>query len=192
MHTYRFRILSEENEDFLLDIEVKATQTFLDFHHAIKQHCNITTNELASFYLCDDKWRKKTEIMLIDMSEEPAEGEQPKPVLLMENALMNQVINNPHQKFLYVYDFLKMHTFYLEMMKICTSDPAVQYPALIKKEGEINLNKPSGLLGFIEEEEVIIPDETETFFIDDDQVDDVDDIDDIETDMFYGNDPEKF
>jgi len=190
MHTYRFRILSEENEDFLLDIEVKATQTFLDFHHAIKQHCNITTNELASFYLCDDKWRKKTEIMLIDMSEEPAEGEQPKPVLLMENALMNQVINNPHQKFLYVYDFLKMHTFYLEMMKICTSDPNVQYPALIKKEGEINLNKPSGLLGFIEEEEeVIIPDETETFFIDDDQVDDVDD---IETDMFYGNDPEKF
>jgi hypothetical protein len=189
MHTYRFRILSEENEDFLLDIEVKATQSFLDFHHAIKHHCGILTNELASFYLCDDKWRKKTEIMLIDMSEEPLDGEQPKPVLLMENALMNQVIDNPHQKFLYVYDFLKMHTFYVELMKINKADSAIEYPALIKKEGEINLAKPSGLLGFIDEEEMIIPDEAEAFFSDDDQEND---IDDIETDMFYGSDPEKF
>lgn len=185
MHAYRFRILSEENEDFLMDIDVKASQSFLDFHNAIKQFCNITTNELASFYICDDKWRKKTEIMLIDMSD-PDESKEKKPSLVMENAFMNQVIDNPHQKFLYIYDFIKMHTFYIELTQIKETSSSLDYPALIKKEGEINLKNPSDMLGFLDEDEEIdiIPDDTESFF---GSETDPDEINDLETDLFFGD-----
>jgi hypothetical protein len=186
MHAYRFRIQTEENEDFLMDIEVKASQNFFDFHHAIKEFCNITSNELASFYICDDSWRKKTEIMLLDMSDD-IDKENPKPVLLMEKAKLNEVINNPHQKFLYVYDFLKMHTFFIELMQIREASASLEYPALIRKEGEINLNKSSDLLGFIDDEEILLPD---------DKIEDVDslfgehtddeDMDNLGTDVFFG------
>jgi hypothetical protein len=188
MHAYRFRILSEENEDFLMDIELKAKQSFLDFHNALKKFSNITSNELASFYVCDDKWRKKTEIMLIDMNE--PDEESTKPVITMEKALMNQIIDNPHQKFLYVYDFMKMHTFYIELMQIRPTSSSLEYPALIKKEGEINLNKPSGLLGFIEEDDApdLVSDEDETLF---GTEADPDELDSLNTDMFI-NDSDKF
>jgi hypothetical protein len=190
MHAYKFRIQSEENEDFLMDIEVKASQSFLDFHNAIKQFCNITSNELASFYVCDDKWRKKTEIMLIDMSETDEEDQDKKPVLTMEKAVLNKVIDNPHQRFLYVYDFMKMHTFYIELIQIKPTSASVDYPVLIKKEGDLNLNKPSGLLGFLEEDESleIIPDDAESFF---GEEADPDELDNLNTDTFF-EDSEKF
>jgi len=186
MHAYRFRIQTEENEDFLMDIDIKASQNFLDFHNAIKEHCNITTNELASFYTCDDSWRKKTEIMLMDMTEE-REQENPKPVLLMDKVKLNQIIDNPHQKFMYVYDFLKMHIFYIELMQVKEASKSLEYPALIRKEGEIKLNKPSGLLGFIEDEDVLLPDDKlddiESLFGED--ADD-EDIENLDTDLFFG------
>jgi len=184
MHAYRFRILSEENEDFLMDVEVKATQTFLDFHNAIKKYCKIESNELASFYLCDDKWRKKTEIILVDMSEPENENENKKPTLVMENSVLNQVIINPHQRFLYVYDFLKMHTFYVELMSIKDTSPSLDYPALIKKEGEIKLNKPSGLLGFLDEDPSLeeLPNDKESFF---GEEADPEDLDGLESDIFF-------
>lgn len=188
MHSYRFRILTEENEDFLMDIEVKATQSFLDFHNAIKKFCNITTNELASFYICDDNWRKKTEIMLIDMSDTEVK-DVPKPIIIMENAFLNKIINNPHQKFLYVYDFIKMHTFYIELFKINQTSDSIDYPALIKKEGDINLNTSSGLLGFIDDDETedILPETEEIFF---GTETDPEDMDNFETDIFL-NDSDK-
>jgi hypothetical protein len=192
MHAYRFRLHFDENEDFLMDIELKANQTFFDFHNAIKSFCNITTNELASFYLCDDKWRKKKEIQLLEMKlDEPGKAEkddtQTKPApLLMEKTQLNTIIDNPHQKFLYVYDFLKMHTFYVELMKIIPTSSNIEYPALIKKEGEISLAKPSGLLGFLEDDEaisIITEDEADSLFDNDGHADDYDD---LETKMYYG------
>ncbi len=185
MHVYRFRILTEENEDFLLDIDVKASQNFLDFHNAIKSFCNITSNELASFYLCDDSWRKKTEIMLLDMNDEN-DPENSKSVLLMEKARLNEVIINPHQKFMYVYDFMKMHTFYVELMQIKDASSSIEYPALIRKEGEINLNKASDLLGFIDDDMLPpdeLPDEIDSLFVEDT---DADDLDNLGTDLDFG------
>lgn len=187
MHAYRFRILSEDNEDFLMDIDLKASQSFLDFHQAIKQFCNITTNELASFYICDDKWRKKTEIMLIEMGEEDEVDENitKKPVLVMENAIMNKIIDNPHQKFLYIYDFIKMHTFYIELMQIKECSPSTEYPALVKKEGELNLRNTSGMLGFLDEEEIeTLPEEEDDPFFGSDA--DPDELDNLGTDAFFG------
>jgi len=183
MHTYRFRILSEQNEDFLLDIDVLANQTFLDLHNTIKSFCNINSNELASFYICDDKWRKKKEIMLIDMNLENSEQEQnSEPVILMEDIKLNQIINNPHQKFIYVYDFMKMHTFYVEMMSVKQSDDKQKYPLLVKKESTINLNIASKNIELIDDCFTNPIEEDSSFFEDDVQEED---LDTLGTDIYY-------
>lgn len=196
MHAYRFRVLSEENEDFLLDIEVKATQTFLDFHLALKSFCNITNNELASFFVCDDKWRRKSEIILVDMGvsdEDTKQSEQSekKPVMVMEKVKLNQIIIDPHQRFMYIYDFMHMHTFYIELTHIKPTIKTIQYPSLIKKEGEINFNTSASKINLLLEDEELgqIPDldEDDPFF---GQEADGEDLGNLETDIFYGTEGE--
>lgn len=145
MYAYRFRVYSEDFDDFEMYVELLSVQTFLDFHQAIKKFLNINSNELASFYLCDDKWRKIQEITLIDMGfdeESNLNSENKlnkKPILLMETTRLNSAITNPHQKMLYIYDYAMLYTFQIELVKIFQANSKNEYPVLVKKQGTINL-----------------------------------------------------
>lgn len=143
MHAYRFRISSDDNEEFLRVIDVLANQTFEDFHNTLVSTCKFNERELASFYLCDNEWHKKREITLMDMNvdddEEDEEHQLRKKVLVMQDVKMNQVINDPHQKILYVFDFMKMITLNIELVKILEADMENKYPLIVQQESELNL-----------------------------------------------------
>ena len=47
---YRIRIILDVEEDVLRDIEIEATATLEDLHHAITQAFGFLGNEMASFY----------------------------------------------------------------------------------------------------------------------------------------------
>ena len=104
MHVYKFRVLSDIEEDFYRDIEIKATQTFQDLHDILIENLNFNKNELASFYLSNNNWEKLKEITLIDMGE-TTETKTP----IMKNAILRDYIDDPHQRIIWVYDFLKMN-----------------------------------------------------------------------------------
>ena len=70
MHAYRFRLLAEDQDEFLRDIDILANQTFEDFHRALIAMFNLNSEELASFYICDNKWRRIKELTLIDMGHD--------------------------------------------------------------------------------------------------------------------------
>ncbi|MGD0711452.1 MAG: hypothetical protein ABR968_09770 [Bacteroidales bacterium] len=134
MHVYRFRILIEDVDDFYRDIEIMASSTFEDFHKAIFQSVDFDGKELASFFICDSKWNRKKEITLEDMSEE---GENENAPLIMSKCKLAEYINDPHQRLIYVYDFLNMYEFYVELCKIIPSDKKVKYPRCVRKSGII-------------------------------------------------------
>jgi len=188
MHTYRFRIQSDENEDFVMDVELKANQTFFDFHNAIKQFCNISSNEFASFFICDDKWRKKTEITLVEMEVEEKNTEEKKVIKEMKDIVLNSVIINPHQKFIYIYDFLNVYTFYIELTHIKEANEKDTYPKLVKVESELKLNKVINIDSIFDDDDDYTEIEKDTFFGEDT---DIGDLDNLETDMFYGK-PDEF
>lgn len=148
MQVYRFRILLDEQDDFLRDIEIKPSQTFKEFHDIILQSVGIEGNELASFFICDPQWNKKTEITLIDMGvsvpepeEDPYDERRPKkvhlPVLIMDNVKIKEMIDDPHQRILFEYDFLNPRVFFIELMKIADGVDNKQYPLCVKKEGTL-------------------------------------------------------
>ena len=107
MQVYRFRLLFEEQEDFLRDIEIKPGQTFKDFHDVILQSVDIESNELASFFICDPGWSKEREITLIDMGlkvpdndfddDERKPASVPIPVMIMEDVKIKEVIDDPDE-----------------------------------------------------------------------------------------------
>ncbi|GAB1447984.1 MAG: plasmid pRiA4b ORF-3 family protein [Bacteroidia bacterium] len=131
MAVYKFKVYFEDYEDIYRVIEIKSTQTFLDFHHAILESIKFDNKQLASFYMSNDAWKKGQEITLEDMTENPDN-----PIPVMAKAKLSSYINDPHQKILYVYDFIECWTMYIELTGISTTEnPKITYPACTKSVG---------------------------------------------------------
>ncbi|MBX7204397.1 MAG: plasmid pRiA4b ORF-3 family protein [Bacteroidia bacterium] len=131
MAIYRFKVWFEEFDDVQRIIEIKSTQTFEQLHLAIQDAIGFDKSQLASFYISDDHWKKGEEITLESMGDDEED-----PAATMKDCRLCDMINDPHQKFIYVFDFLEMWTFFVELTGIETKEnPKVKYPVCVKSMG---------------------------------------------------------
>lgn len=148
MYVYKFRLLFDDIDDFVRDYEILAKQSFKDFHNCIISSIKgLSPDELASFHICDRKWNKRREITLVDMTNDNDladdedildEGEvKNEPTIIMENAILSDYMDDPHQRIIYEYDFLHLKTFYLELLKSYEADANKQYPICTLSTGEL-------------------------------------------------------
>lgn len=138
MAVYRFRVCLEDNEDVYRDIDVKAAQTFDLFHDAIQEAFKFDKKHAASFFSSDDYWRKGDEITLnkedLELDEEDKRRKIEKKYL-MKDTKVAKFIEQPHQRFVYVFDPNAQWSFLIEMIKIVNEDPKVNYPSCIRSVG---------------------------------------------------------
>lgn len=131
MATYRLKVVIEDHEEVVRDIEIKSTQTFDDLHHAIHSSIGFDSGKPASFYMSDDNWKKGKEIT----NKELTEAEEATKAR-MKNSRMCDFIIDPHQKIYYVFDSGNW-TFRIELVKINREeDQYAQYPRCVKSVGE--------------------------------------------------------
>lgn len=134
MALYKFKLTFEEYEDISRVIEIKSSQTFLEFHKAILDSIGFDQKQMASFYMSNDTWKKEQEITLEDMSDDNDDNSIPIPT--MKDSRLSMFVNDPHQKIVYVYDFLEMWTMHLELVGIEMKEKAgVKYPLCSKSVG---------------------------------------------------------
>lgn len=134
MAVYKFKLTFEDYEDIIRVIEIKSTQNFLDLHKAILASISFDEKQMASFYMSNDTWKKGQEITLEDMSDD--EEDPSKRIPVMRKSPLHDYIDDPHQKIIYVYDFLEMWTMHLELFGIEIKDnPAIKYPVCSKSIG---------------------------------------------------------
>ncbi|HET6226483.1 MAG TPA: hypothetical protein VFF27_09410 [Bacteroidia bacterium] len=140
MAIYRFKVSFEDNEEIYREIEIKSTQTFEDFHNVIVQAINFDNQHNSSFFISDDYWRKGDEIVLrnSDNADAPRRRQQESdtPKKLMNKCKMASLIDDPHQKFVFVYDPKTGWTFLVELLKIVPDDAKASYPRVVKSSGE--------------------------------------------------------
>jgi hypothetical protein len=139
MALYRFRVSFEDNEEVYREIEIKSVQNFEDFHHIILQSVGFDNQHDASFFISDDYWRKGDEIGLRPLDENEVERRKryDLPVKkLMSKCKLASMIDDPHQKFVYVYDLKTGWTFLVELIKILLDDPKGTFPKCVKSAGE--------------------------------------------------------
>lgn len=127
---YRFRILSNEEEDFLREIEVLSGQSFLDFHNAIQDSVGYDQSQMCSFFISGESWEKGQEITLLDMGEGMGEEK-----VEMKNALLSEYIGDKGQRLLYVFDFFSERAFFIELVELIDRNPKVEFPRCIISEG---------------------------------------------------------
>ncbi|RLJ79905.1 IS1096 element passenger TnpR family protein [Pedobacter alluvionis] len=131
MAIYKFRITFEDFDDVVREIDIKSNQTFEDLHKAIHRSTGYNAEKPSSFYVSTDNWLKGDEIAYL-----PNERKKDR-VVLMENSKLSGFIEDPHQKFYYIYNFDRPYDFHVELVKIILdADPNIEYPFLAKSTGE--------------------------------------------------------
>lgn len=133
---YRFRIILDTHEDVFRDIEIEAASTLEDFHNAITQAFGFAGQEMASFYTSNDLWEQEEEIALFDMSDEPGGAR------VMNETFIEDVVSEDETKLIYIYDFLNMWTFLVELAEIVEAEPGMSYPNLMFAHGVIPEDAP--------------------------------------------------
>ena len=140
VYYYKFRVVFDEIEDFIRDIEIISNDTFESFHQILYSSIGLMGNELASFYICDSKWNKQKEVTLIDMDDDanveiPSYDEEESystkssiPKFVMAEARIKDFIVDPHQYIIYEYDFLQPKIFYIELLKTLSTDSVEGFP----------------------------------------------------------------
>jgi len=138
MAVYRFRVCLEENEDIYRDIDILSSQNFEQFHECIQEAFKFDKKHAASFFVSDDYWRKGEEITLrkedLKLNEEDRRKKIAKKYL-MADCKIAKFIEQPHQRFVYVFDETAQWSFILEMLKIVNEDTKVSYPSCIRSFG---------------------------------------------------------
>ena len=110
---YKFRLLSDEVEDFRRDIEIDSDATFFDLHKAILAATGYKDDQMTSFFICDDRWEKETEITLEDMGSRSDEDSW-----IMRETVIGDMVEEEKQRLLYVFDPLADRVFFIELSKI--------------------------------------------------------------------------
>jgi len=128
---YRFRIILDTEEDVFRDLEIEQSATLEDFNNAITQSFGFDGMEMASFYLSNEAWEQGEEISQFDMSE----GME--SIRLMNETLVEDVVSERSTKLLYVYDFLNMWRFMIELAEIADAEDGVAYPNLMYVQGQV-------------------------------------------------------
>jgi hypothetical protein len=138
MAVYRFRVSLEDNEDVYRDIDIKSGQNFEQFHTAIQEAFKFDAKHAASFFVSDDYWRKNQEITLRKEDlplEEDEIRKKVDPKKLMADTKIAKYIEQPHQRFVYIFDPVVQWSFLIEMVKIAEENPRLNYPACTRSIG---------------------------------------------------------
>ncbi|MFA7445033.1 MAG: hypothetical protein WCY89_03740 [Flavobacteriaceae bacterium] len=128
---YKFRVILDTEEDIFRDIAILDTDTLEDLHNTISNAFGFDGSEMASFYTCDDKWNQQDEIPLFDTGD--IEGEQS----TMQDFALKDILDQDQTKIIYVYDFLNMFTFFVELAALEEQQTGENYPSLLFAHGEI-------------------------------------------------------
>jgi hypothetical protein len=131
---YKIRVILDTKEDVIRTILVDSNLNLEDLHLAIAKSFGFKGQEMASFYRTDDEWTQGEEIPLFNM-EEIGEG------ISMKSCLLQETLPAINDKLIYVYDFLKMWTFYVDVIEVSTEKKA-GLPQIILTVGEIPSEAP--------------------------------------------------
>ena len=131
MAILKFRIYFEEDDSVYRDIVTRHKQNFFDLHEAILKSFDFDSKHAATFFRSNDHWQRGREISL-----EVYDKKYKAAPLLMKETTIGSEIQDPNQKFIYVYDFAKNWTFQVELINVTKEEnPKLTYPAIVRREG---------------------------------------------------------
>jgi hypothetical protein len=158
---YRFKVWFEDQEDVIRWIDIKPAHTMKQFHSIIQEAIGFDGKENASFFVSDDRWRRAKEIRLSKENTAIGNGDVvyltqyagPNNYSLMDETKIRDLVNDPHQRFVYVSDFSALWTLYCELIAIAEDDIRKIYPSIYRSEGKAPRQKEDGKFKLLDDDE---------------------------------------
>lgn len=134
MQGLKFRVLldSDLQDEVFRDILISPENNLETLYHAIMKAFEFKGDQMASFYVSNEEWDKGHEINLMDMSYDDDALDSPADI--MSKAIIKDFISTDDQKFILVYDFMRMWIFLIEL--IGKEDTLPENPVIILSVGK--------------------------------------------------------
>lgn len=121
----KYRMLSDENDNFVRDFEVLPEMTLSQFHSFIIRSLGYD-DCMTSFFVSDDCWNRLREYTLMDMGGDVAgDGEAPAP---MDTVTLAELIVADCKRLIYQFDIFSDRAYYLEFVDAYQPLPSLEYP----------------------------------------------------------------
>lgn len=131
MNCYRFRVIIDHEGNIFRDIEIQMDAPLEDLHKSILMAFDFAQGEMASFYVADGDWNRGAEYHLMEMGTD----DEGTPYPNMRTTALKDVVAAEGDKLIYVYDFMRMWSFFVEPVGEETVD-AAELPRLTMEYGE--------------------------------------------------------
>ena len=131
MNLLRFRVIIDIEEDVFRDILIGRTSPLEDLHRGILAAFDFGEGEMASFFQSDEHWGRGREVPLMDMGID----DQGTPYPSMRTIAIEELASAANDRMVYVYDFLRMWCFYVEVIGMEEGDTP-EFPLLAQEFGE--------------------------------------------------------
>lgn len=117
MH-YKIRAILDVEKDVIRDVIIDANNNLEDLHQVLADAFGFNGQEMASFYKADADWNQGEEYSLFDMGTNNA----------MKDVQIKAALPRTGEKLIYVYDFMSMWTFFVEVSETdASSTDSVPY-----------------------------------------------------------------
>ena len=103
---YNIRVILESKEDVIRNIEINSNCLLSELHYYLIECFDLNKNELASFYTTNNELEIIDEIPLISFKDRSSN---------MQNTKLEVVLDEHSNNLIYVYDYMKMWRFLIEL-----------------------------------------------------------------------------
>ena len=171
---YKIRVILDTKDDVFRDIEIRDKQTLFTLYKGIMSAFSLQGEELASFYESDADWNQGKEIPLENMDESNEDE-------TMADFHIYEVMPEVGSRMIFVYDYLDMWTFSVEVVSIEDKKAVLNYPLTVYRYGAMPLKAPKRNMEILnmEEDEIMDDEEDGESSFDDLEIDSEMDMDDF-------------
>ena len=127
---FTFRFISDEEDSFVIDVNINHDQTFEQLHNSIQETLKYDSSQLASFFISNDEWEKQQEIALVDMGNDA-------DIKIMADTKIEEFFTEKNQRILYVFDYFNERLFFGSVVRTIDAESPIQLPSVSKLEGTI-------------------------------------------------------
>jgi hypothetical protein len=165
---YTFRFISDEEDSFILDVNINHDQTFEELHNKIQETLDYDPSQMASFFSSNDEWEKLQEVAQMPMGDDT-------DVMMMSETTIGELFSERHQRILYIFDYFAERLFFGSLTRTIDAPSPITLPSVSRIEGKVPEQiAPSNIL----DEEVLAVDDdydTENYGLTDDGNESLDD-----------------
>jgi len=126
---YKFVIVSDEIDNFKLQIAIDSTATFMQLRNIILESVGYNKDQMDSFYICDDEWNKEKEVTCMDMGSDTDED-----IWIMDDTQLDELLEDEGQRMKFVFDYMT-ERFFKVKLKVVIPGKSMHDPLCESKIG---------------------------------------------------------